>query len=129
MMPLRGLQPLDKAARDRSILMGQSLAPVEERELKTCSGHTLVHDSIQCSLPAIDDVVVTLGMIWKIWAGTIRTSACMEGLAEVEFHGFSEGGLVRNDGSFDLEGFTGQKPVPVRQRKCPVEWPFSEEAC
>ena len=128
MTPSRGLQPLGKAAREHSRLMGESLTPVEERELKTRSGHALGHDSIQCSLPTIDDVDVTFGVIWKIRAGTVRTNARIEGLAEVEFHGFGEGGFVRNDGTFDLVGFTGQKPVPVRQKKCPVEWLFSEES-
>ena len=110
-----GLQPLDKAVRDQSTLIGESLAPVEKGGWKIRSRRAHVQDSTQCPLPKMDDVDDTFCAIRKIWAGTVGSSARMEGLAKVQIRGFSEIGLVRNVGSFDVEGLTGRKPVLVRK--------------
>ncbi len=122
-----GLQPLENEVRDHSTLVGESLAPVEEGGLKIRSRRARGHDSTQFPPPAIDDVNDTFRAIRKICAGTVRSSVWMEGLAEVQICGVSVIGLVRNVGSFDVEGLTGQKPVQVRQ-EFPVDRLFSEEA-
>lgn len=73
-MRFRGLQPFDNEVKDHSTLTGESLAPVEEGGQKIRSRRARGHDSIQCPLPAIDDVDDTFRAIGKIRAGTVRSS-------------------------------------------------------